>query len=166
MVQEQLQRSMSRSSRHTRELARRLGKLTEVQAAVGWGLILLVIALLGVIYLNQSSRIAAVGRRVQTLQYDLDILQRDNADLERDIAQAQSITRIEEEAERLGFATAQPTDIEYMVVPSFPADPSEVREEQPSATVRSRPVETMQEGLWLVLQSTIGDLMRGEAHDQ
>ncbi len=83
MVQEQFQRSMSRSSRHTRELGRKLSKLTEVQAAIGWGLILLVIALLGVIYLNQSSRIATVGRRVQTLQYDLGEIQRENADLER-----------------------------------------------------------------------------------
>lgn len=164
MVQEQLQRSMSRSSRHTRELARKLGKLTEVQAAVGWGLILLVIALLGVIYLNQSSRIAAVGRRVQVLQYDLDLMQRDNADLERDIAQAQSITRIEEEAERLGFVTAQPTDIEYMVVPNFPPAAPAIREEGNPDPARPRPVETMQEALWLVLQSGIGDLMRGEAH--
>ena len=92
MVQEQFQRSMSRSSRHTRELARRFSKLTEVQAAVGWGLILLIIALLGVIYLNQSSRVAIVGRRVQTLRGDLIDIQRVNADLEEDIAVTQKVS--------------------------------------------------------------------------
>ncbi len=164
MVQEQLQRSMSGSSRHTRELARKLSKLTEVQAAVGWGLILLVIALLGVIYLNQSSRIAAVGRRVQTMQYDLSIIQRENANLERDIAQAQSITRIKKEAERMGFITAQPVDIEYMVVPNLPPV-IQVDEQGNQKTTDRVPVESMIEGLWLVVESQINDLMQGESRE-
>lgn len=162
MVQEQLQRSMSRSSRHTRELARRLGKLTEVQAAAGWGLILLVFALLGVIYLNQSSKIAAVGRHVQTLQYELSIIERANAELEREIAQAQSISRIEKEAERMGFVSAQPGDIEYMVVPIYP--PIIAPDEPESKIIMEAPtVETMREGLWLVIESGIRDLMEGES---
>lgn len=164
MVQEQFQRSMNSSSRHTRELARKLGKLTEVQAAVGWGLILLVIALLGVIYLNQSSRIAAVGRRVQTMQYDLSNIQRKNADLERDIAQAQSITRIKKEAEQLGFVAAQPVDIEYLVVPNLPPV-IQVDEQINQKTPETVPVESMKEGLWLVIESRINDLMQGESRE-
>ena len=88
---------------------------------MGWGLILLIIALLGVIYLNQSSRFAAVGRRVQSLQYDLNVIQRENADLERDIAQAQSITRIQKDAAKMGFVKAHPGTIEYLVVPNYPS---------------------------------------------
>lgn len=164
MVQEQFQRSMSRSSRHTRELASKLGKLTEVQAAMGWGLILLVIALLGVIYLNQSSRIATVGRRVQTLQYDLSILQRENADIERDIALAQSITTTKEKAERMGFVKAQPYDIEYLVVPNYPPI-AQVNEQETQTTVESSSVGSMKEGLWLVIESGISDLMRGESRE-
>ena len=165
MVQEQYHRSMSKSSRHTRQLARRLSKLTEVQAAVGWGLILLVIAVLGVIYLNQSSRIAAVGRRVQSLQYDLSVLQRENADIERDIAQSQSITRIQKEAERLGFVAAQPDSIEYLVVPDYPSvDP--VTEEEARASVGSSSIESMRDGLWLIIESGLNELMRGESREQ
>ncbi len=165
MVQEQFQRSMSRSSRHTRELGRKLSKLTEVQAAIGWGLILLVIALLGVIYLNQSSRIAIVGRRVQTLQYDLDELQRTNADLERDIAQAQSITRIQKGAEKMGFVKAQPAYIEYLVVPNYPSD-TPVTEKEARTVAQSPAAESMSEGLWLVIENGLNDLMRGESHEQ
>jgi cell division protein FtsL len=165
MVQEQYQQAMSRSSRHTRQLARRLSKLTEVQAAVGWGLILLVIALLGVIYLNQSSRIAAVGRRVQTLQYDLSVLQRENADIEREIAQSQSIIRIQEEASRMGFVTAQPGNIEYLVVPNYPSV-ALVTEEEVQTSVEPSSIESMKGGLWLVIETGLNELMRGESREQ
>ena len=160
MVQERYQRSMSRSSRHTRQLARRLSKLTEVQAAVGWGLILLVIASLGVVYLNQSSRIAAVGRQVQSLQYELSVLQRENADIERDIAQYQSITRIQEEAVRMGFVTAQPDNIEYLVIPDYPSVVLNT-EEEAQTSVGPSSIESMKDGLWLVIETGLNELMRG-----
>ena len=165
MVQEKYQRSMSRSSRHTRQLARRLSKLTEVQAVMGWALILLVVALLGVIYLNQSSRIALVGRRVQSLQYDLSVLQRENADLEREIAQSQSITRLQKEAERMGFVMAQPDNIEYLVVPDLPAVALVTREEAQTST-ESSSVESMRDGLWLVIKAGLNELIRGESREQ
>ena len=165
MVQEQLQRSMSRSSRHTRELARKFGKLTEAQAVIGWGLILLVIALLGVIYLNQSSRIAAVGRRVQLLQIELNAIQRENANLERDIARAQDISRIEKEADRMGFVKAQPYDTDYLVVPAYPPIP-DVSEPDAQVPVESSTVESINEALWLVVESGISGLMQGESREQ
>jgi len=165
MVQEQAQRSMSKSSRHTRELARKLHKLTEVQAAIGWGLILLIIALLGVIYLNQSSRIATVGRRVQSLQYELSVLQRENADLEREIAQAQSITRIQEEAEKMGFLKAQPSNIEYLVVPNYPPA-APVAEKKAQALDKPYTADSIQDGIWLVIKSGLNELMRGESREQ
>jgi cell division protein FtsL len=165
MVQEQLQRSMTKSSRQTRELARRLRKLTEVQAAVGWGLILLVIALLGVIYLNQSSKIATVGRRVQTLQYELGILQSENADIEREIAQAQSLSRLQKEAKSMGFVRTQPGSVEYLVVPDYPAITTAVELQQSQNGALQSPVETMQEGLWLALEAKFNDLIRGESRE-
>ena len=165
MVQEQLQRSMSRSSRHTRELARKFGKLTEAQAVIGWGLILLVIALLGVIYLNQSSRIAAVGRRVQILQIELNTIQRENANLERDIASAQDISRINKEADQMGFIKAQPQDTDYLVVPKYPPI-AEGSEPDAQAPVEPLTVESMKEALWLVFESEISDLMQGESFEQ
>jgi hypothetical protein len=132
---------------------------------MGWALILLVVALLGVIYLNQSSRIALVGRRVQSLQYDLSVLQRENADLEREIAQSQSITRLQKEAERMGFVMAQPDNIEYLVVPDLPAVALVTREEAQTST-ESSSVESMRDGLWLVIKAGLNELIRGESREQ
>ena len=53
------------TTRQKREQLKRLGWLTEAQAVLGWGVILILVALVGAIYLNQASRIASVGRRVQ-----------------------------------------------------------------------------------------------------
>ncbi len=166
MVQEQIQRSMTKSSRQTRELARKLSKLTEVQAAVGWGLILLVIALLGVIYLNQSSRIAAVGRRVQDLRVDINEIQRKNSDIEREIAEAQSLSRIQKEAERMGFVPSESAYVEYLVIPPFTSMTSEQEQRQLQGPVEARPVETIREAILLTVESAINDLMEGESGGQ
>ena len=68
------------SMRQKREKVKRLNWLTEAQAAIGWGIILVLVAVLGTIYLNQASHIAVTGRRVQMMQNELDTLKRDNAD--------------------------------------------------------------------------------------
>ena len=163
MVHERQQKTVNRSARQTRELVRRLGKLSEAQAAMGWGIILLILTLLGAIYLNQSSKIAAVGRHVQELQYELNEVQRENAQVERDIAEAQSLERLHAETVRLGFVPSQASDIEYLVVPDYP-DTLPAPFSSLATNVRpNRPVETMREALQIVLQERIDDLMRGES---
>jgi cell division protein FtsL len=155
------------SARHTRELARRLGWLTEAQAALGWGVILVLAALLGVIYLTQASRIAAVGRRVQVLQNNLIDLKRENAELEQSIAEAQSLEQLQDLAVRKGFAQALPDDIEYITVRNYPVATTEpiLPEAIPETTAVSRPPQTMSEAIWLAFRASVGDLMRGESHE-
>ena len=155
-------------ARQTREQLKRLHALTEAQAALGWGVILVLAALLGTIYVSQASRIASVGRRVQILQNELTELKRQNNDLERDIAAAQAIDRLQAEATRLGFVAADPTDIEYIIVPDYPAeieetDPLEI---PPTVTAVPPPVETVREALWLYLSDRFSDFIRGEAREQ
>jgi hypothetical protein len=94
--------------------------LTEAQAAAGWGVIVVLGALLGAIYLNQASKIATIGRRVQMEQNELDEVKRANAELERQIAEAQSLERLDAEARRLGFVPSTPADIDYVVIPQYP----------------------------------------------
>lgn len=156
---------MNKSARKTRELAQQLGKLTEAQAALGWGVILVLAALLGAIYLNQTSQIAATGRRVQILQDDLDTLKRENAELEQQIAQAQAVERLMAEAQRLGFVPAQPGDIEYVVIPNYP---SGTAEPTPSATPTPGvpPFESMRAALWRALENSIYTLIRGASGEQ
>jgi cell division protein FtsL len=155
------------SARQTRERIRQLGALVEAQAALGWGLILVLVALLGVIYLNQTSRIATVGSRVQNLQYNLSELRRQNGELERQIAEAQSLTHLQREAERLGFSQAQPGDIEYLIIPEYPAAGAveEWRSGGGETAVLSPPPATLAEALHLAFKQRINNLMRGEARE-
>lgn len=157
--------TIRRSTRRTREQAKRLKQLTEAQAALGWGVILIMVALLGVIYLNQASGIAAIGRRVQSLQGNLENLKRENAVLERDIAEAQSLERLQQEALRLGFIQSRPDDIEYIVVPNYPAEASTL-ELVAESTGKTPPPETMGEVLWLALKARVGNMIYGEASEQ
>lgn len=108
--------------RQAREMARRLGLLTQAQAAAGWGVVIILAALLGAIYLNQASSIAAIGRRVQREQAKLDELKLENADLERQIAESQTLERLHAEALRLGFVLASPAEIDYVVIPNYPME--------------------------------------------
>jgi len=156
--------------RQARELARRLGLLTEAQAAAGWGVILVLVALLGAIYLNQASKIAAIGRRVQTEQNDLDNVKLTNAELEREIAEAQSLERLDDEARRLGFVPSTPDDIDYIVIPNYPVEPAPERADAGApADVEENPVlppETFWEAVGLAIRDMGIDLTRGETREQ
>jgi len=135
--------------------------LTEAQAALSWGAILVLAALVGAIYLFQASRIATVGRQVQELQWELDEVNRVNADLERDVAEGQSLDRLQQEVLRLGFVRAQPGDVDYLVIPNFPAG----EKVTPKVELQSmpEPIDNASEALWLAIESSISDLFRGES---
>jgi hypothetical protein len=144
---------------------RRLLKLNEAQAALGWAVILVLVTLVATIYLIQASHIAETGRRVQVLQFELGDYKRQNSVLERQIAEAQSLSRLETAALQLGFVLATPDDIEYIIVTDYPAD-AEPIVLQPTATpVPIPPIETMEEALWLALQDNITDLRRGASSE-
>jgi cell division protein FtsL len=135
--------------------------LTEAQAALSWGIILALGALLGAIYLYQASRIATVGRHVQDLQNELDEVKRINSELDRQIAEGQSLERLQSEAERLGFVRARPEDIEYLIVPDYPTAINQTTIlEEPERFV---PIETVGEGLLMAFQNSVNDLVRGES---
>lgn len=151
--------------RQARELARRLGLLTQAQAAAGWGVIIILGALLGAIYLNQTSSIAAIGRRVQREQATLDELKRENADLERLIAETQALERLDGEARRLGFVPSTPADIDYVVIPNYPMESAPEPEQQSAPQAPPVPPETMWEAFTLAIRDLGIDLTRGEANE-
>jgi hypothetical protein len=140
---------------------RHLAVLSEAQLFFGWLVALVALALLGAIYLQQSSRIAMLGRQVQAMQGELRDIKRENALLERDIAEAQTLERLESEAVRLGFRRARPEDIEYITVSNYPAgqDISLL----PTPTPMPAPLDTIGEALWRALWSSVNDLQRGES---
>lgn len=155
--------------RQARELARRLGWLTEAQAAAGWAVIIILAALLGAIYLNQASKIAAIGRRVQIEQSDLDDYKRVNGELERLIAEAQSLERLNTEALGMGFRPATPEEIEYLVIPDYPigeAIEPALSQSEHEAQETPAPPASMLEALMLAVRGYSDQLIRGEAHEQ
>lgn len=149
------------SHRSRSEKRKSLFVLTEAQAVLTWGVIMALAALVGGIYLFQTSSIAKVGRQVQVLRSELNEVKRLNADIERDIAEAQSLERLQEEALRLGFNRARPEDIEFVVILDYPATVPEVDDFQ--TVTRPVPPESIGEAIWISLHGRIGDLIRGES---
>jgi len=149
------------SNKSRTEKRKSLLRLSEAQAFLTWGVIMILAALVGAIYLYQASQIAGVGREVQELQYQLDEIKRISADLEREIAEAQSLERLQEEAVRLGFLRSDPADIDYMIIPGVPAQNSAQLE--PEMITEPEPVESLREALWITFQSSLGALQEGES---
>ena len=140
---------------------RRLLKLNEAQAALGWAVILVLFTLVATIYLIQASHLAETGRRVQVLQFELADFKRQNSFLERRIAEAQALTRLETSARQLGFVLATPDDIEYIIVPNYPAQPQPLVVQPTAAPESIPPLDRIEEALWLAVRQNITDLRRG-----
>lgn len=156
------------SGRQKRQLAKRLGILTDAQFAAGWFVILALAALVGTIYLSQASSIAASGRKVQILQNSLVELKRDNAMLERTIAEAQTLDRLQQEAVSLGFVRAEPADLEYLVVSQYPAVPPPTpvsfgAGEGEAAQSLPDPAQSFTEAVRLTLRDSLEHMVMGQA---
>jgi hypothetical protein len=143
-----------------RSQLRRLWKLSEAQAALGWAIITLLAAVVGTIYLVQASTVAETGRRVQLYQLELVDLKRQNNLIERQIAEAQALDRLQQDALRLGFVKADPEAITYIVVTDYP---NTWLTPTPAPTPLPQPIDTIDEALFAVLQSQLLNLTKGEA---
>ena len=152
-----------KSSRQRRENIKRLGQLTEAQAALGWGIALVLIALLGTIYLRQTSQIATLGREVQLLQINLDDVRRENGEIERKIAEGQSLELLQAEAARMGFVPAGADDIDYIIVEGYPQ--TAVNPEPPRIIAPVEYPSSMTEAMLWTIQSSVTSLARGEARE-
>jgi cell division protein FtsB len=147
--------------RRAADKLRHLAVLSEAQLFFGWLVVLVALALLGTIYLQQSSRVATLGRQIQAMQSELRKIKRENAVLEGEIAAAQSLERLESEAVRLGFQRARPDDIEYVTIVNYPAGQDTAP--LPTPTPMPAPLESVGEALWYALRNSVNDLQRGES---
>lgn len=80
---------------------------------------ILVSALVAGLYLNVTARAAITGRQIQTLEQQIVLNQRINADLQAQIAVQLSVSNLERRAERMGFQPIQRDEIQYVVVPGY-----------------------------------------------
>ena len=75
-----------------------------------------IVAAIGALYLAQASRTAAAGRRLQQYEERREQLELENAQMRAEIAALQSVPRLIERAEELGFRQARADEVRYMPV--------------------------------------------------
>ena len=75
--------------------------------------------IIGALYLVQATTNVSTARDIQTLREQRDRLQREIESLRADNAQLYSVPRLMERAATLGFVTAGPEDIQYIVVEGY-----------------------------------------------
>ena len=83
-------------------------------------ILLTALILIGLIYVGQSSQATLNGQRVQDLQAQLDRINRENAQLEYDIAAATTPAKIADRARALGLRPATPTQMVFITVKNYP----------------------------------------------
>ncbi len=84
------------------------------------GIVLLVIVLFGVAYLGQASQATLTGQRVHDLQDKLDRIERQNAQLEYEIATELAPEKIQARAKAMGLRPATSAQARFMTVTDYP----------------------------------------------
>jgi cell division protein FtsL len=96
------------------------------KAALGFLLILVTFSLVGWLYLGQASVITSSTMKIDSLRQEIDLLNHQNSELTLEIAELESITRVEARARELGFAPTNPANIRYLSVPNTLASAPEL----------------------------------------
>jgi cell division protein FtsB len=96
-----------------------------------------VLALMGLVYLGQNGQATMTGRRAQDLTQQLERIQRENAQLEVEIAQLTLPSRIAERARALGFRPATISQTVFIVVKNYPVDSKPAVAARPADTASS-----------------------------
>ena len=78
-------------------------------------------AMVAALYLDVTARAALAGREIQELRSEIITVQRQNADLETQLADLTSTVVMEQRATELGYRPVQPGELDYVAVPGFVA---------------------------------------------
>jgi hypothetical protein len=103
-------------------------------------------AMVAALYLDVTARAAVTGREIQELRIEITTIQRENADLETQLADLTSTAAMERRARDLGYRPVQPGELDYVSVPGFVPPEPEILLAASDATPPSRtpPVEYTQ----------------------
>lgn len=113
----------------------------EARLALGLLLVVIIISLIGWLYLTQASQVTATGYHIQELEMEKARLERACALLRLEIAELESLPRIEARARELGFGPAQ--NVRYLVVSAPPQE----QDLQPWHRPESAPEDTLWEAV-------------------
>lgn len=82
-------------------------------------------AMVAALYLDVTARTAVTGREIQELRVQITTIQRENADLETQLADLTSTAAMERRALELGYRPVLPGELDYVAVPGFaPPEPA------------------------------------------
>ena len=84
-------------------------------------LFVIVAAMVAALYLDVTARTAVAGREIQELRAEITTVQRENADLETQLADLTSTSMMRQRAEKLGYRPVLPGELDYVAVPGFVA---------------------------------------------
>lgn len=82
-------------------------------------LIVIGAAMIAALYLDVTARSAVAGREIQELRLEITTIQRENADLETQLANLTSTAAMQKRAAELGYRPVQPGELDYVAVPGF-----------------------------------------------
>ena len=78
-------------------------------------------AMVAALYLDVTARAALAGREIQELRSQIANVQRQNADLETQLADLTSTIVMQQRATELGYRPVLPGELDYVTVPGFEA---------------------------------------------
>ena len=76
-------------------------------------------AMVAALYLDVTARAALAGREIQELRSEITTVQRENADLETQLADLTSTDVMQQRALELGYRPVLPGELDYVAVPGF-----------------------------------------------
>jgi cell division protein FtsL len=82
-------------------------------------LALICAAMIAALYLDVTARTAVAGREIQELRIQITTVQRENADLETQLADLTSTEVMQRRAVEQGYRPVQPGELDYVAVPGF-----------------------------------------------
>jgi cell division protein FtsL len=124
-------------------------------------LVVIGVAMVAALYLDVTARAAVAGREIQEMRIKITTIQRENADLETQLADLTSTTVMERRAIELGYRPVQPGELDYVAVPGFvlPEPAILLAAEDAVLTVQNRPTEYTQSLLeWFEDRVQLGGL--------
>ena len=76
-------------------------------------------AMVAALYLDVTARAAVAGREIQELRLEITTVQRENADLETQLANLTSTAVMQQRAIEQGYRPVKPGELDYVAVPGF-----------------------------------------------
>ena len=109
-------------------------------------LIVIGAAMIAALYLDVTARAAVAGREIQELRAKITTVQRENADLETQLADLTSTAAMQKRAGELGYRPVQPGELDYVAVPGFARPEPDILQAAEDVTphVETQPAEYTQ----------------------